>query len=228
MIQISRTIRIYFFRNGSSELLKVATLNFKKNDSSLYIIPYARNNSYRIGQKSFAQHDIEATLKFNENETSENIPHLSIHNSGQVHVRIPQLNQIIGPCKIPSFSRLNGEHVASITCDSFDALQIEEENKKHKNSQRIAIKIGDNEESRRVLICINGNEERFVVEDCYSYFHVKHKPEGLKNPVWVGIFSIPQDRLNAPDVEPGVTIISGWDPTDRSVKQEDFLYIRGL
>jgi hypothetical protein len=60
---------------------------FTKKDASLYIIPYARNNRYLFGGHRVARREVEASFDASGQLESDDgqLPHLSLHESGQVH-----------------------------------------------------------------------------------------------------------------------------------------------
>jgi hypothetical protein len=63
-------------------ILKVFKLAVSKVDSSLYLFPYAPAGMYYFGRLSIPAGERSASVPFDEQETSEETPKLSIHESG--------------------------------------------------------------------------------------------------------------------------------------------------
>lgn len=211
------------FIEKESSLFKLCQLFFRQNDASIYIVPYAKNGKFFMGVNSFEGQEIQKNFDLGKHPSVNETPHLSIHETGQIHIRSTE-GSIAGQLMIKNLSQLRGEHVASITPDSFEALPIQKKpitgGKKILN---IVVSVSPNESSRKVLLCVNGLEPKFNIEDVFGKWTIKLQRPTLASPLYIGIFTIPQDPLGSENILKGVTIIGGWNPENPT----DFLSIRG-
>lgn len=160
------------------------------------------------------------TFKYSLEEPDEYVPKLSIHYSGQVHIRACKKDEILaGPLFCPPLNELNGEHIATICVDRFDGLL------EFKKSPRQAgpeidhvIPVGDGVKSGRLAIYINGNSPIFGGGKCRIMIP--------RNTIYIGVKPISQLPLGSPK-KSGIIVIAGWDPTKKMGVEQDYLYIRG-
>lgn len=103
-----------------AEVLRVCKLAVSKTDSSLYLFPYGPAGEYYFGRLSIPAGKQSATIPFDQQETSANIPKISIHESGQVHIKAG--DAVTGPMFASPLSDLCGEHIATVTCVRFSDL----------------------------------------------------------------------------------------------------------
>ena len=223
VVKIENKLTYRIFIEREKILHKLCQIFFRQKDASIYIIPYAKNNKYYMGVNSFEGTEITGNFDLGKHPKVDQNPHLSIHENGQIHVRSTE-GSLAGPVMVKKPSLFCGEHIASVTPDSFEALPIQiGEPKKGKTIQNITIMVKPTESSRRIIVCMNGREPKFKFEPKYFHFLIPLTRPTLTEPLYIGIFSIGQDHLNAENVAPGITVIAGWNPGN----PVDFLSIRG-
>lgn len=206
-------------------LLRVCKFMFWKTDFSLYLIPYASNGRYFFGARAVPEQEVEHTFDFTEQLASDaRIPKLSIHDTGQVHIKTDR--DLAGPLQIPELSSLRGEHVASLSVDHFDALSgfVGHPQMSSKEVDYV-IRGGDKVESGRLAVYMNGEEATFDNERCPIVFTLSR--QGRPKLLHIGVAPIAQVPLGAKG-DRGVTVIAGWVPNTPPNEPSDFLYLRGL
>ena len=159
---------------------------------------------------------LNRTFDFQEQQSSQTVPKISIHQSGRVHIRTTR--QEAGPLIIPALDTLCGEHVASVSVDRFDALLTL---KTAPRTSDALIRVLDGVVSGRFAIYVNGREPKFKSSNVKLY--VRLTRQCLSTPLYIGIAPLGQNPIADPKCKQGVTIICGWDP----FKSTKFLYLRG-
>jgi len=215
-----------FVVDVDGDLRKVCRIVFPKNDASLYLIPYGRNNRYWWGEGRFAAGQQRATFK-NRNEAPANaIPKLSIHESGQVHVKTVSTGDYeAGPLHTGPLWKFRGEHLASISIDSLQSLPLAGKKKAKPKSPDFCLRASDVGHSRRFALYANGKAPDFAVP---TKARVTMNRAGLPAPLHIGIEVYSQEWLAAPD-DAGVTIIAGWKADSAETLREDsLLWVRAL
>jgi hypothetical protein len=205
-------------------LRKVCKIFFTPRDASVYLVPYAAKRRFYYGSRTLPEAVIEETFPFTSGAVASEEPHLSVHETGRIHVYAGK-KPIAGPLQIPRLSTLRGEHVATVTADTFDALAVHSGSLRTAGSALDQIILADNAaESGRFALYINGQEPHFQGGKCWLIFTLRRPT--LRSPMFVGIKAIPQFSLS-PGPGRGIVVIAGWDPTRPPSAALDFLYIRG-
>lgn len=206
--------------------LRLAKLMFTTKDSSIYVVPYAPAGHYFFGSNEFQEQQIEVTVPFKTqlSSTLKQLPHLSIHEKGQVHVYIGKSRA--GPLKIPALSEWQGQHIATLLVDKFDGLAtFNGTPQSTKSEQDFVFQIEEPLESGRLAFYVNGVQPLFG-DDCPVVVTLKRP--SLPNPVYIGVRPWPQAPLGATSGKTGVTVLAGWDPvTAVTPAKTQFLFIRG-
>lgn len=203
----------------ASGLRRLCSIAFSKNDASIYVIPYCVGGRYYFGSESMAEKQALATFDFKIQESAELAPKLSIHESGQVHVRIGNITA--GPLRMPPLANLRGQHVATVCADTLNGLV---EFKSERPVRDCLILDPDAETlSVRLAVYINGLNASFNTP-CPRYTNLPAKASGT---VHVGFAPLGQEPLGSAESKPGVTVIGGWDPTRPAGSPLNFLFLRG-
>ena len=215
-----RKVRILAEHEGHLRL--VCKLFFTDNDFSVYLIPYAKLGRYFFGTSSFKEREIDKTVDFTEQLNSDVVPHLSIHDSGQVSVR--DTMQQAGPLSIGPLVDLRGEHVATVTADGFDGLPLFEGEPRTSGGEiDHVIPVETGVGSGRPAMYVNGESPSFAYA-CRLTFTLDRM--GRPKPLYVGVAPIAQSPLG--DLaRRGVTVISGWVPSVGVQEKSSFIYLRG-
>lgn len=203
---------------------KMCKLTFSNKDASIYIFPYARQGRFFFGSQAMEEQQLQQTFNFIEGaEFSEQMPKLSIHESGQIHIFMPSGKA--GPLQIPPLASLRGHHVASVSVDAFEGLPEHKASISYTGStQDHVIPTDDKIASGVIAIYINGERPAFHAPECRCVFTL-NRPT-LKQPLYVGIRPRAQKPLGLPE-RAGVTVIAGWDPTLTNNDSINYMYIRG-
>jgi hypothetical protein len=106
-----REVRILIDHRGS--LGRLCKLVVSNADGSLYVLPYGPVGEFRFGRSAIPGGQTSATVSWGDQEPSSSAPHLSVHERGQVHVKV-QRETVVGPMAIPPLAGLRGDHVASV------------------------------------------------------------------------------------------------------------------
>ena len=216
-----RELRFLVKRNNI--LRKICKLAFSDADASIYLFPYAARGKYYYGNKNSPDQESEYKFDFTEDIFQEKTPKLSIHERGQIHIHVN--DKRAGPLFIPHLSALKGQHIASISPDSFDSLPIHSEKIRETGTEiDHVIHATDNVKNGRLAIYVNGFEPKFDTIRCEIIITLQRP--SLSKPLYVGILPVEQQILGTPAPK-GVTVIAGWDPTKSQKNGFDFLYIRG-
>ena len=100
---------------------KVCRIVFGKKDASLYLLPYGRQKRYLWGEGTIPEGTTTATFPHANPAGEVHRPKLSIHESGQVHVKLGEAYKA-GPLRTKPLWEFRGEHLAGLTIDSIESL----------------------------------------------------------------------------------------------------------
>ena len=215
-------IRLLIEHEG--QLRRLCKLAFSKSDASIYVFPYARTGSFFFGSRSMPERHFKDSFPFKQQLSSDQVPKISIHESGQVHVTSKGIRA--GPLQIPPLSSLRGEHIATVSADEFSVL-AEFRGSPKLRGRRIdhVISVSENVKSGRIAVYVAGDRAAFQAPNCPLVVTVKRPT--LANPIYVGLKPISQNPIGHPAGE-GVIAIAGWDPTGQFQEGADYLFIRGI
>ena len=113
--------RVRVFVDHAGQLRRACDVTVTNTDASIYITPSSRERRYNFGRASIPTGAQSATFSvLGQLEASED-PHVSLHQSGQVHIRTKG-GPKAGPLRIPPLQQLRGGHVATVTCGRHELL----------------------------------------------------------------------------------------------------------
>ncbi len=214
-----RAIRILIWHEG--QLGRLCKFGFSQNDASLYMLGYGPQGRYHFGTHGFGEHEQSSTFDAREQgQSAEQPPHLSIHESGRVHIR--SSSGQAGPLQVPSLSVWTGEHAATVNAVSFAGLALHNREPRQTGAERDFVFAMETPEqtSGRLALYINATSPEFATQ-CKMHFTL-WRPT-LETPLYVGIAPLNNEPLGP---QPGVTIIGGWDPTTAlTTAPASFLYV---
>ncbi len=205
------------------QVFRVCKLAVSKVDSSLYLFPYGPAGVYFFGRLSIPAGEQSATIPFDQQETSADIPKISIHESGQVHIKAG--GAVAGPMYTSPLFDLRGEHIATATCVRFsDLAPLEGAPKTSGPRPDIVIPAEEGVESGRLVFYANAVAPSFL--DPCSITARLVRPT-LAGPLFVGVRSLAQGELSSEPETRGVTVIAGWDPRNPPPESApaDHLYV---
>ena len=184
-------------------------------DGSLYIFPQSPTGRYFCGNESMGEGVVSHTFRFDSAPPIEEVPKLSLHPSGQVHLK-KGAEYLTDPLRIPRFRDLRGEHVASVGASRFDILPTFQGKARISGSRRdevIPVRKGVN--AGRFAVYLNGAEASFAGKISVLW--------PLRGGAFVGVGGWADDDLG----EDATFAIGGWDPTQRPWDHQEFLFVRG-
>ncbi len=211
--------------NWEGNIKRLGKITFRA-DASLYIWIYGKTGKYFYGLEDFPPGADSHTFDFSKNCTNS-IPHLSVHLSGQTHVRDHSCKKrgfLAGPVHLPHLSTFRGEHVASIVADDLQALPEFGEPIVNSDKRRDLVANVDSEvRSGRLIIFANALEPVFNC-DKRPYLTIQNSGRGDRRvgpPIHYGIVALAQHPLGDGPGK-GVLMLSGWNPTNL----DRILYVR--
>lgn len=213
-----RSLRILIQCDGT--LRRLCKLGFSQRDASLYVVPYGPLGRYRFGVESFASVERKVEIDTELHGALSGLPpHLSIHESGRVHIR--SAGSTAGPLQVPPLLAWAGQHAATVSPVSFTGLAPFSKTPKQTGGERDFVFGVDtsNVQSGRLAIYLNGAEPKFATQ-CPMRFTLARP--GLAAPLQIGLAPLSNEPLGP---GAGVTVIGGWDPTVASTAPASFLYV---
>lgn len=171
-------------------LWRVATIGWSQVDASLYVRAFGPLGQFRYGQSSIPSGQHQETITTDDQGSSTAVPHLSLHESGQVHVR-KRSRTVAGPMFIPSLAELRGQHVATIQCIRFDRLAPFDGSPRADGDRRdIVIPAEPGVESGRLPIYVNGESKVFAPSRVPPVRFTLRRPT-LNQPLHIGLGVVP-------------------------------------
>lgn len=167
--------------------------------------------------------EVTVALDCSKQFSTESVPKLSIHETGQVHIQSHAGRS--GPLRIPALADLRGQHVASVTVDSFAGLQYHEGPVRAAGAEiDFPLEFAGRSESGRLVVYINGAEPRFV-HSCHWWFNLGR--ERLGGTLYVGVAAKHQEVLRRGS-RGGIVVLGGWNPDTKPEEPLKYLYVRGV
>jgi len=217
--------RVRVFVDHAGQLRRACDVTVTNTDASIYITPSSRERRYNFGRASISTIAQSATFSvLGQLEASED-PHVSLHQSGQVHIRTKG-GPKAGPLRIPPLQHLRGGHVATVTCDTIEGFPIYNGNREDLNLERDCIVyVADGVPSGRIAFYINGERPDFVAPADRIGYTIQVANRMLARPLFVGIAPWGQAALGDDETSETVVAIAGFLPDGSG---DDLLFLRGL
>lgn len=207
-----------------NDIRKIAKTAFSKADASLYIFPYAPSGQYFYGGRHMDEVEFEDKVRFTEDVFSDHVPKLSIHETGQVHIKAKE--SIAGPVSISPLSDWKGQHIASVSIDQFSSLPEFRDSVSDEGAEiDHVIPVDELVKSGRLAFYLAGDRAAFEEPNCRIVITVERPT--IENPIYIGIQPKAQDLLSELDFG-GITVLAGWDILPEPNEGENYLYIRGV
>jgi hypothetical protein len=213
-------VRVFVEYEG--KLRRACEISLTNRDASVYLQPAAAQGIYHFGQGAFLPGEQSVTFNYKGQFSAAQEPHVSLHQSGQVHIRTRR-GPKAGPLQIAALLELRGQHVATVSADTvhgFPEYRGDRENL-HADFDRI-VYVEDGLESGRFAIYLNGESPTFAAPQDRIAFTLTIQNAQLPRPLYLGL--APRGQLPLSDEE-GVVAIAGFDPDGRG---DDFLFLRGV
>lgn len=196
--------------NGSPR--KIAKVSFSRQDASIYVVPYGPSATRR-----YACAVLPAGTQTMDIQTQSCEPnvHLSIHETGRVHVR--SRNTEYCRVDLPDLAGFPGKHVATILAGSLKSLAPLDRPLRKTGQRRDLIldQIPGFVDGLGILLYANGSEPSFLGPTAAV---VELLRPTLPRPLYLGLGLRREDRLAAAS---GALVMSGWNRTVESIDQED-------
>jgi len=207
-----------------NDIRKIAKIAFSNSDASLYFFPYAPNGRYYYGGRHMDEVEFEDKVTFTEDLFSDQTPKLSIHESGQVHIKAKGC--IAGPMLISPLSDWRGQHIASVSIDHFSSLSEFRGSISDKGLEiDHVIPVDEIVKSGRLVFFLAGDRAAFEEPKCRLVVRIARPT--IKNPIYIGIQPKAQETLSDIDLG-GITVLAGWDVATEPSEGVNYLYIRGI
>lgn len=210
--------RVVVHHRGS--LYHFCRLTWSDADASLYLFPPEHAETFFAGSVTIPAGQTEATYPLGDPLDGE--PHLSIHQSGQTHIKVGS-RIVAGPMRSDPIAELRGHHVAVIHCARFDRLPMLDGGLTTDGPNPDSVfPTDDVAESGWISVFVS---EAPVFFDT-PRVTVTLTRTSLLAPLYVGL--VPRAfKLVDDDGSGGVFIIAGWDPTTEVAADEplDHLFL---
>ncbi len=212
-----RAVRLLVELEG--KLRKLCSLS-STSDGSIHVFPYSPNNRYFCGSRGLEARELQMTFPFDVDPQVEEVPKVSFHRSGLIHVKRGADEYLAGPVRVPGFDDYRGEHIATVGVDHFGSLP-EFEGRPRSTGSRIdhVLRIRPGVWAGRVPVYLNGIEPKFPKADINIRWHVQGETER-----YVGLAVLANDPLS----ESGSYVIAGWPPEQQPDQAATILFVRGV
>lgn len=205
--------RLLVRRDGTYHRLGKVT--FTRNDASIYVHPTATSGPYYFGVETVPEGGPH-TFRFDTQHETPRPPHLSIHQSGRVHVR-DTTGELTAGVQLPPLADYRGAHIVSLVTDSFDALPVTPV--PPRPGRDTVADARPHFTGARLLLYVNGLEPVF---DCdpepQVVFELNRESLGGQ-PLYLGLQLVSQEGLgdDSDGLPHGVTLIAGAGNTPEIV-----------
>jgi hypothetical protein len=105
-------------------LWQFCTIVFSPSDNSIYLLPFGSSRRYFYGRRQVSEGVMDFSINYQSQEYTEEIPKISLHGSGQVHIKSTRGEaNIVGPLFIPELATLNDCCVATLAICNVNNLK---------------------------------------------------------------------------------------------------------
>lgn len=217
--------RVRVFVEYKGELRRAFELRTTKTDASLYLHPAAPYGVYDYGGERFPADALSHTFNPFGQLRSKHEPHVSIKQSGRVHIRT-RTGPLAGPLQIPPLASLRGQHVATVTATRFDAFPMYQGDRKNlKPDYDQLVYVDPGLQSGRLCLYVNGATPTFDVPSERIAFTATVPNAALAGPLYVALAPWGQEPLGD---DPAIVVLAGFDPTAADADDAPFLFLRGV
>ena len=204
---------------------RIATVRFDRADASIYVFPLSRGSTYYYGSSEMAERQAKASFDFSGQQVAFEMPHLSIHESGHVHITVNR-HRRGSPLEItPLFEHPVG-HLATVRADTIEDLPLLAEPVRS-GGALLDWQVGVSPDCLSCKLVLRLRQAGEVPPQGSA--SVPLLSRRITRPVFLCLevredVPIGLDRSNR-----GVTVIAGWNPTAQlpaSLEAVPFLYLR--
>jgi len=194
-----------------------------REDASIYIVVYGCRGRYYYGLEDIPEKTTGFEFELKDLlERRRVLPKISIHESGQVHIKVG-LTSLAGPLSIPALSMWRGGHLATIRFDSFEGLPEHDGIVRTKKTEKdVVLEVPEQKESARIALWVNGLQPTF---DDKCFLTRTTLMPGSDSPIYLG-FSLADQKKFSMTGETGVMAVAGWDPRKMHVEPQKFLFLK--
>ena len=192
---------------------RVGKLTFG-DDASFYLVPGVASPPYYFGiERMPVEPGARHTFPIDAQHRTQQLPKLSVHESGEVHVRNPDDVSMTSAIYLAKPLRmLRGEHVATISIDRIDALPVYrgKPNGGGRNPDRI-LQAHAGTEAMNIIVYVNGLERSFACGPRPEILWVGVQRPTLNQPLFVGMLAVRSEPLEGS----GMTVLAGAQSTNQ-------------
>lgn len=209
-------------------LYRKCKIAVSRADASLYLFPYAASGRYHYGTQALGEGQAELTFDYTTQAATDRVPKISIHESGQVHIRVPG-GEDVGPLFVPPLAEWRGQHLATVTVDAFGALPPFDRSVRTSGPRfDLVLGVPEGEESGRLAIYANGERPTFAMPpEIEPTAVLTMRRPSLDGPLHLALYALGQPPLEHEDDPPKATVICGWDPRRTNGEPDEFFFVRG-
>lgn len=189
-------------------LRRFFNIAFTAGDASLYLFPYSRSGAYRYGVANMPPGS-KTEINFDQGTYSDKTVKLSLHESGQIHIKVPGRPELGGtsPVRIASLHGQRGGHVATFHATHFAGTADHPRRKLKTGEFEHVLQVHD-DEAGRVAVYVNAVEARF---DDPCPIRIEMTRPTTMRPVHVGLRYMGHQPQCGPE-QGQVIALSGPDP----------------
>lgn len=200
-------VRVFIEHEGA--LRGACSLTVTNRDASVCLQPVSLHGRYRYGLASIPPGQTEATFSVDGQLAAADDPHISLHQSGQVHINIPPL------------ASLRGSHVATVT-SNFTGFPMYTGNRQNldPDSDRL-VYVETGVDSGTLAVYVNGSSPDFAIEARRVAFTLDDPKPALALPLYLAVAPLATAPLGSVDA---VAATAGFQPDGTC---DDFLFLHG-
>lgn len=215
--------RIRVLIEYEEQLRRAFSISVTNQDASIYIQPSTSGGRFDYGKATFPPGATSYTFNVKGQLAADDEPHISLHESGQVHIRT-RGGPKAGPLRIPPLAELRGQHVATVGAVTFGGFPPFQGSRQDLRPDLDQVVVAESVDSGRLALYLNGEGPTFRAPKERIAFTVTIRNEKLAHPLFLGVATWSQQPLSSSGEDEGVFAIAGFDPDGHG---DDFLYLRG-
>lgn len=187
------------------------------DDVSLYLRIYSSTGLYRVGRGVMAsgEQGMQIAMKPFARGDRDEEPHVSLHQSGQAHVRARnrqtrRVSQHGEPIQLKPLFDFRGEHLFSVGWNHLPSLPEFNEEVIDEVRRDAVVRLHPDFPCGRMVVLVNGEADRFANEQQRIRLHLRRG----NNRLYVGAAFFGDERpldQNSPTAE-GLHVLFGFDP----------------
>jgi hypothetical protein len=219
-----RELQVVLLREGDSPR-RIATIRLGKSDASVYIFPHSPTGTYYYGSSQMAERQAKITFSFSDQEIAFEMPHVSIHESGRVHITVNRHRRGV-PLSITPLVEGPTGHLATVRADTIADLPTHDADLRMDGQRRDwPVVVPSGIESCRVVLRLRKGSESVRQGTAL----VSLLSPRLAAPLFLCLEVHEDEPIGLDGGQRGVTVVAGWNPVPTapaSLDEVAFLFLR--